>query len=188
MYDSMRFRWEVDRNRRNYKRCRRFWYNKIEDGDFLFGGNMKKLLKILSIVLVLVVAFSIFTACEGENGQFKVVIIQGSSEKEYTLDNTGGDMTYLVDAFAHLQNDENSGFTYTMNGTYLTSVNGYTPNSANNEFWAIYTDLELDGIKYYDLSWGSAEYEGVLYGSASVGVTQLQLNKGTTYIIKLSTW
>ena len=149
---------------------------------------MKKLLKVLLVVLTIVLAFSICTACTGESGEFKVVIIQGSVEKEYVLDNTGGDMTYLLDALSYLQNDENSGFTYTMNGTYLASVNGYTPNSANNEFWAIYTDLELDGIKYYDLSWGTAEYEGVEYGSASVGVTQLQLNKNTTYVIKLSTW
>ena len=149
---------------------------------------MKKLLKLLVVVMVVVVAFSIFTACKGEAGEFKVVVIRGSSEKEYVLDNTGNDMTYLVDALEYLSNDSDAQFSYAMSGTFLSSVDGYVANSNNNEFWAIYTDLELDGIEYFDNSWGTADYDNDSFGSATKGVTELPLNDGCTYIIKLSTW
>lgn len=149
---------------------------------------MKKLFKILVVILVLLAMISTFCACAGKEGEFKIVVIRANSTSEYVLDNTGEGMTYLVDAFDSLQSDTESGFSYALVGGFLNTVNGYTADASNNEFWAIYTDCEIDGLKYYDNSWGTAEYDGVIYGSGLKGVSELPLNGGSTYIIKLSTW
>ena len=149
---------------------------------------MKRFSKFLVTVLVLVVAVFCFLGCAGSEGEFTVVVIRGHDREAYTLDSTGSDMTYLIDALDALQNDEETDFSYAVNGTFLTTVNGYTAVSSAHEFWAIYTDCEIEGLKYYDIAWGTADYEGIMYGSATKGITELPLNGGTTYIIKLSTW
>lgn len=151
---------------------------------------MKKFSKFFALILVLVVVIFAFSACLGNEGEFSIVVIRDGVVEEYVLDSTGSDMTYLVDAFKALEEDENSGFSYMLNGTFLTTINGYTATTGatSGEFWAIYTDCEIDGIKYYDTAWGTADYEGVTCGSALKGVTELPLNGGSTYIVKLSTY
>ena len=149
---------------------------------------MKGLNKFLVIILVLAVAVFCFVGCAGSEGEFTVVIIRGHDSIAYTLDNTGGEMVYLIDALEALENDSESGFSYALQGTFLTTVNGYTAVSSSNEFWAIYTDCEIEGLKYYDITWGTADYEGIMYGSATKGVSELPTNGGSTYIIKLSTY
>lgn len=149
---------------------------------------MKKSIKVLAVVLTLVALVLSFSACTGEKGEFRIVVIRDGKVDEYVLDSTGSDMNFLIDAFVTLQSDTESEFSYALSGTFLSMVNGYTAVSSNNEFWAIYTDCEIDGLKYYDLSWGEVDYDGASYASALKGITELPLNGGTTYIVKLSTY
>ena len=146
---------------------------------------MKKFCKALAIILVFLTLAFAFTACSGADGEVKIIVINGDQAQEYVIDTTGSEMGDLLDAFEYLKEDTGCDFTYELSGTFLTSVNGYSANSSSNEFWAIYTDLEIGGIKYYDISWGTVTYNGVEYASASKGVGELPLNGGSTYIIKL---
>lgn len=149
---------------------------------------MKKLFKSL-IVIMLILSISVcFFACKGEEGNVKLHIVSADGAiKSYSIDTTGKDMIYLKDFMDYLK-DSQEEFEYTENGGFVETINGIVPDSTKNEFWGLYTDLEIGEIKYYDISWGTAELNGVTYGSASKGIVELPLNAGSTYIFKVSTW
>ncbi len=65
---------------------------------------------------------------------------------------------------------------YTMESGMVTSVNGIKAEAGI--YWMLYTD----DAEYAVNAWGTLEYEGVVYGSASVGATELIVKQGATYI------
>ncbi len=86
----------------------------------------------------------------------------------------------LIDVMKDLQ--ESDKITYTMNGTFLSSLNGVTPTG--KQFWALYTsDTELSNT-----AWGSYTYEGKTYGSSILGVTELPIAENGYYIWALSSY
>lgn len=72
--------------------------------------------------------------------------------------------------------------TYTMNGTFMSSLNGVTPEGTN--FWALYTSDE----EFSNTAWGSYEYNGKNYGSSSLGMESLAVAEGEYYIWALSSY
>ena len=74
-------------------------------------------------------------------------------------------------------------------GFYLTSVNGYTPNSENNEYWAIYTTLgEYEGVEYSNSEFGTYDYEGKTCSSASYGISGIPVVEGEIYVITIASY
>ncbi len=74
-------------------------------------------------------------------------------------------------------------------GWQIMSVNGYVPDAAKNEFWAIYTTLEeYGGDLYSDTSWGTFVYDGKTLGSAAYGASGMPVIEGELYILTLSTY
>lgn len=146
---------------------------------------MKNFVKILAVLLVFCTVFACFAGCTGEKGEVKLVVILNDDIDVYEVDTKNLDMTYLVDLMNYVA-DNNAEFTFEASAGFMTSLNGYVPSG--NEFVAIYTDLELNGIPYYDVSWGTVDYGGKAYGSASKGITELPLNGGVTYILTVSTF
>lgn len=140
---------------------------------------MKKLTKIIVVIMIAVFALCAF-AC-GEEGKVTLVVI-GEENKVYQIDTTGKELSTLKDLMDYLV--ENEEFSYEEMSGFVNSVNGKNPSST--EFWGIYTDLELNDIPYYDSSWGTADYDGKSYGSASKGITELPLSGGATYIFMLT--
>ena len=76
-------------------------------------------------------------------------------------------------------------FDYTMEGGMVTTVNKITVDSTKNQFWAIYTDDEVNSS---DLWAAPIVIDGKTYNSASYGITDLPLTEGKSYIFKVSTW
>ena len=74
-------------------------------------------------------------------------------------------------------------------GFYLTSVNSYTPDAENNEYWAIYTTLgEYEGVEYSNSEYGTYDYNGKTCASASYGISGIPMVEGEIYIITVATY
>ena len=69
-------------------------------------------------------------------------------------------------------------FTFEKEGGMLVSVNGKKNDTDFNPCWMLYTsDAENSSSQ-----WGSVEYEGKVYYSASLGMESLIVQSGETYI------
>ncbi|MCX4313571.1 MAG: hypothetical protein OSJ83_06925 [Clostridia bacterium] len=74
-------------------------------------------------------------------------------------------------------------------GCYLISINGYVPDAAEHEFWAIYTSLtEYDGVTYSNEEFGTYDYAGETYVSAAYGISGMPLVSGYVYILAVTTY
>ena len=145
---------------------------------------MKKLTKIVVVIMIMVCALSML-ACSGTEGKVTLIVV-GDDTNTYELNTTGKNLSTLQDLMDYLSQNED--FSYIASGSFLTSVNGREADASSNEFWAIYTDLKIGDLPYYDSTWGTIEVNGVNYASASKGITELPLNKDTVYVLSLSSW
>ncbi|MBQ2715069.1 MAG: hypothetical protein IJF76_05525 [Clostridia bacterium] len=147
---------------------------------------MKKFSKVLVLVLVVLLALTFVFGCGGEQGYVKLVVMTDMESKTYLVNTEGTDMAHLGDLLEYLQ--ETEGLLYTESGGFISSVNGYAPDSTKNEFWGIYTDLKIGDIPYFDNSWGTVEVENKVLGSATKGIAELPLSNGATYVLAISTY
>ena len=71
---------------------------------------------------------------------------------------------------------------YEISDGLILSINGLSGNS--NQYWLLYTsDTENSNN-----AWGSCEYDGNIYDSASLGAEQLVIKDGCVYIWYLQTF
>ena len=126
---------------------------------------MKKFLALVSSILA-VIACCFIVACTDETTQ-PVVITATDSSFEYE------DKT-LKDYMDYLQDDGQLSFTVI--GGMVTTINGKS-NTANS-YWMLYTNDKENS----DESWGTFEYEGEIYASASLGAESLPVKQGNIYI------
>ncbi len=66
--------------------------------------------------------------------------------------------------------------TYTISNGMVTAING--KSQTLNSYWMLYTS-DTDNAS---MEWGTLEYEGDLYGSATCGVDLLVVKEGCIYI------
>ncbi len=149
---------------------------------------MKKVLKTLIVCALILSVLACCFACKGEEGNVKLHVVSADGAvKSYSVDTTDKDLTTLEDFMKYLK-EKGEEFDYTASSGFVGSINGITPDLTKNEFWAIYTDVQIGEIKYYDQSFGTCEIDGVSYASALKGINELPLSAGATYIFKISTW
>ncbi|MBD5632272.1 MAG: DUF4430 domain-containing protein [Clostridia bacterium] len=80
----------------------------------------------------------------------------------------------LKDFMDYLQ--EGGKLTYSVNNGMVTSVNGKA--NTLNSYWMLYTnDTENSNTE-----WGTVDYEGEVYGSATLGAESLIIKESSTYI------
>lgn len=120
-----------------------------------------------------------------KEGYLHVVDASGTV-KSYSVNTEETELSTLKDLLDYFADKEE--FSYTESGGMVISVNGITADSAKHEFWAIYTDVKIGNIPYYDNSWGTAKVNDVEYGSATKGIAELPISVGATYVLKVSTW
>ncbi len=125
---------------------------------------MKKLSKILALILSVVCLLS-FTACGKEPE--RVVITATSSE--YDIEGK------TLNEFMAMLSDDGK-LTYEVRDGLMTSINGIA--NTTNSYWMLYTDDEENS----NTAWGTVEHEGRTYVSASLGVMELVVKDGATYI------
>lgn len=150
-----------------------------------------KTTKFTSIILAIFFLVTLtFTACTSSDaplsGEYsleisdKLVAIQASK--------TGGSLEDALSALKETGMLKYEG-TESEYGFFLTSVNGYTPDSNSNEYWAIYTTLgEYEGVEYSNSEYGTYDYEGKTCSSASYGISGIPVVEGETYVITIATY
>ena len=67
-------------------------------------------------------------------------------------------------------------FSYSVSDGMVTSING-TSNTTKS-YWMLYTSDSENSNR----EWGTFEYEGTVYGSATLGLESLPLKEGCIYI------
>ena len=151
----------------------------------------KLLSMLLTAILAIATVFSL-AACNDEETsgdatyallvrEEKLVVIEANS--------TGGSLEDALKYFKSAGELDYTGSTSVEFGLMLESVNGYTPDSSKNEFWAVYTSLtEYEGVLYSGTDYGSYEYEGTVCGSANYGVSGLPMIEGYLYVFAISTY
>ena len=134
----------------------------------------------------LLIAFAAFAGCTKDSIKGAKLIEKGERLVVIEATETGGS---LEDALAKFKEEKLLDYESAMGdyGLYVKKLNGYTLE--NNEFVAIYTSLsEYDGIAYSNTDWGTYEYNGKTYDSATYGASGLPLIKGEIYILAISTY
>ncbi len=129
---------------------------------------MKKLTKILTIILAITCLFA-FTACK------KPVVVDGDSviitarSSEYDIEGkTLAEFMVII--------GEDDKLEYEVKDGMVTSING--KSNITNSYWMLYTDDTENSNE----AWGTVEYDGKTYASASLGATDLIVKDGATYI------
>lgn len=151
---------------------------------------MKKFAKFTAFFAAVVAVFAVFafSACEQSDG-VEVNLVH-KSEKLVVIEATatGGS---LKDALAVLKEEGMLDYSGSEGdfGFYLESLGGYTPDSSQNEYWAIYTTLgEYEGAEYSNTEYGTYEYDGKVCASASYGVSGILLVEGEIYLFTVESW
>ena len=93
-----------------------------------------------------------------------MVIVVENATQEQTL------LSYMQDL------QEEDVFSFTLQNGMVTKMNG-TSNSTNS-YWMLYTT----DTENANTSWGTYEYNGETLGSAALGVGELVVKNGATYV------
>ena len=131
---------------------------------------MKKLLTRIVFVLALI---PVLFACACIKTEPKVIIEQDT----YIVINVVDDVEEGTTLYEYMHTLDGSLRFESANGM-ITSINGIENAADWSACWMLYTtDTENS-----DTAWGSAEYDGKVYGSASYGAETLVIKKGESYI------
>lgn len=131
---------------------------------------MKKTLT-LALSFFVLVACVFISACAKSpiRADDTTVFITATDESYDFADKKLADyMNYLKDK-GELTFEIDNGMVTMVNGKYQTS----------SSFWMLYTD----DAENSNNAWGTFEHEGKIYGSATLGVTELVLKEGCVYVL-----
>lgn len=133
----------------------------------------KNLLKTLCLLLVLLFAFAV-VGCTKKvviDGDFVVITADTKNVEENAT---------LIDYMEYLQSE--GMLTYEISDGMIISIDG--KKGASNQYWMLYTsDAENS-----NQAWGTCEYQGETYDSASLGAQDLPIKDGCIYIWYLQTF
>lgn len=151
---------------------------------------MKKIKFTAFFLAIFFVVIFTFTACAGDTASSAGASVLESSDKLAVIE-ANATSGSLEEAMAALK--EAGELTYEGSeseyGFYLTSVNGYIPDEAANEYWAIYTTLgEYEGVEYSSSEYGTCEYDGKTCASASYGISGLPMVEGEIYVLAVASY
>lgn len=144
--------------------------------------------KILLLLLIVAIMALMLTACLGgvdDEGFCTVVLANGQDVQEYSVDLssvTGDDGLLSV---LQAMNRDGMPLTVSSDGMLMT-VGSLTPDSAAREYIRIYTSVESD----FDTSawFAETEYNGIRFGTAGVGASDLSVVDGAVFYLAIETW
>ena len=125
---------------------------------------MKKLLLIMMIVIMILSALTLVACAKNES---EVVL---TIDKKYDL--SKGDK--LIDYMEYL--DEKDKLDYDEENGMIVSINDI--DNSLNSYWMLYTDDPNNS----NSQWGTYEYKGKTYYSATLGAKELKISDDYTYI------
>ena len=147
--------------------------------------------RILSLVLVLVMMFSLAScgATVGERGDVTFVIENRDGSyavyKTYLEEVENRDKGALG-VIESLNSREKNPLPVDMDGTWMNSIGGLTPDASKNEFISIYTSLASDAGVWDGVL--TLEYEGVTLTQSNFGIDGMSVEEGTVILFRIETW
>lgn len=133
---------------------------------FILEVLMKKILTLFAIIFAVFIC-CIAAACSNKKPETAVVITAQDDNFEF-------DGKTLKDYMDFLQ--ENEKLTYSISNGMVTAING--KSNTTNSYWMLYTNDSENA----NSSWGTYEYEGATYGSATLGAEELVVKENCVYI------
>jgi hypothetical protein len=148
----------------------------------------RKILIVLSLLCLLAVSLSLFTACsegsEETEGSVRLVLdTDPVTEYEVSLSELSGEKD-VPELLRYLK--EKRGLEYDATGTYLNSVGSIKNDAAANSYIYIYTSVARDfDVSSYKLE---TEYDGVKLVSSGVGFNEMHLEDGAIIYVTTIVW
>lgn len=121
---------------------------------------------------------------ELSDNQIALIVNKNTNYVSYVvnLDNLPDNAT-ATDLLQYLQ--DQSDLTFTLEGTFLSEICGIVPDYTNNEYLGIYTNID----NFNNSTLGErCDENGIVIGSATVGVCELPLQSGKVIYVELTTW
>lgn len=128
---------------------------------------MKKF-KVLLLALIAAFALCLFAACNKNGGAVDPVVITANDESFVYENKT------LLDYMSYLQGKEELSFT--VDNGMVTSING--KSNTTNSYWMLYTS----DTENANNDWGTYNYNGEIYGSATLGAGALTVKENCVYV------
>ncbi len=135
---------------------------------------MKKTVRLVTFIMLMCMASILLCACVDK----KDPIVLKESDTFIIInanENVSEDDT-LVDYMTKLK--ESGELDFAMKNGMITSVNGIENAADFSQCWMLYTS---DTSNAND-AWGTVEYNGKIYGSATLGAELLKIKSGALYI------
>ena len=128
---------------------------------------------------VVTVLFALFLACSALFACKKDSVKELSESDEYVVlvpesEYVGGKFADYMAAYA----EENDEFTFVAYDGFVSSINGIENSYETNYYWMLYTN-DADNS---NPAWGKIKYKGEVFCSAAVGINDLSVVEGKTYI------
>lgn len=141
----------------------------------------KNLFKTLTAVMAVVIVFSCvlaFTACVNDPIQQTETAVFVTVDTKYMSDLKDKTLKNYLDVLV-----EKEFITYELEGTMVVTINGLTANYEKDKTsWMIYSN----DSENTNTEWGTYEYEGVTYSSTTLGVVDLPIKDGCTYVFVIT--
>ena len=133
----------------------------------------KNVTKLLCLLFVVVLVLSVVGCTKHVVIDGDYVIITVDADKVEQNSNLKAYMDYLV---------QEGQLEYEISDGMIVSIDGKT--GGTNQYWMLYTS---DTANAND-TWGTCEYDGRTYGSATLGAEELVVKDGCVYIWYLQTF
>lgn len=128
---------------------------------------MKKF-KVLLLALIAAFALCLIAACNKNDGAVDPVVITANDESFIYENKT------LLDYMNYLKSKDELSFT--VDDGMVTSING--KSNTTNSYWMLYTS----DTENANNAWGTFNYDGEIYGSATLGAGALTVKENCVYV------
>lgn len=148
---------------------------------------MKRKFSAICLLLLFLFVCTLLYGCK-ENKECTFIISNGDEITEIVVDlNKDEFKDKTVTVYDVLKSKEYSDVfkaeIVESDSPFLTNIYGINPNSQLNEFIGLYSTLE--SFKYEDFT---KTVNGILFYSSSVGINQLTVVEGNSYLFSKDTW
>ncbi len=156
---------------------------------------MKKILRILTTVLVIILLLSAIASCGSVDDKGDVTVVIENRDGSYTvyvteLEKVENKSEGAVGILEHLGQREENPLSVDVSdgayGSYINSIGTLTPDAAKNEFISVYTSVESDFGTFEGV--GEKSYEGVRLVSSGVGISSMTVTEGCVLLFCIESY
>ncbi|MEG1613360.1 MAG: hypothetical protein RR357_04265 [Clostridia bacterium] len=138
---------------------------------------MNRVKKVVAVIFCLIAVFSMMTACLKGNSPSPVTITETEvvmTVKTAVMSDIAGKK--LVDYMDALVAQKE--MTYIAEKGMVKQINTLKADASAKQYWMLYTDDD----EYGNDAWGVYTYSGKTFKSATLGIVDLPIKEGSTYI------